>query len=142
MACYLSGSACAIHHRALERASVYDDALFCSGEEPDLPYRLLEAGLGILFDPTVVIRYHQLRGYASALATHGNTRNRPRSLPPRYALTHCGHSGRGPQAAACGYRHLRYLALRAAGLALSESSSTVIVFSSAVIFTSGKAFTT
>ena len=92
-ACYFAGGACAIRRRILDRVGLYDESLFYAGEELDLAYRLLDAGLRILFDPSVAVLHHAVGGHGESAAPYYYARNRPwvavRHLPLLCCLTHC-----------------------------------------------------
>jgi GT2 family glycosyltransferase len=92
-ACYFAGGACVVRRATFERVGPYDASLFYSGEELDLAYRMLDAGLRILFDPGIVVRHHREPGRDEDRTTYFNGRNRPwialRHLPLRHCLAHC-----------------------------------------------------
>ena len=91
-ACYFAGGACAIRRRVFDRVGLYDESLFYSGEELDLSYRLLEAGVHIVFDPSVVVMHHAVGGHSESVAPYYYARNRPwvalRYLPLLCCVTH------------------------------------------------------
>ena len=91
-ACYFAGGACAIRRRVFDRVGLYDASLFYSGEELDLSYRLLEAGVRILFDPSVVVMHYAVGGHGESVAPYYYARNRPwvalRYLPLPCCVTH------------------------------------------------------
>jgi GT2 family glycosyltransferase len=91
-ASYFAGGACAIRRRAFDRAGLYDESLFYGGEELDLSYRLLEAGLGILFDPSVAVSHYAIGDRAESSVPYFYARNRPwvalRHLPLLCFVTH------------------------------------------------------
>ncbi len=92
-ACYFAGGACAARRGIFTRIGLYDESLFYSGEELDLSYRLLEAGIRILFDPSVAVVHHAAGGHGEPAAPYYYARNRPwvalRHLPLLCSMTHC-----------------------------------------------------
>ena len=91
-ACYFAGGACAIRRRVFDRVGLFDESLFYGGEEPDLSYRLLEAGFRILFDPSVAMLHYAVGGRSESFALYFFARNRPwvalRHLPLLCCVTH------------------------------------------------------
>jgi len=91
-ASYFAGGACAIRRAVFDRIGLYDESLFYGGEEPDLSYRLLEAGFRILFDPSVAVMHHSAGGVGASNAAYFYARNRPlvalRHLPLLCCVTH------------------------------------------------------
>jgi GT2 family glycosyltransferase len=91
-ACYFAGGACAIRRRVFDRVGLFDESLFYGGEELDLSFRLLEAGLRILFDPSVAVMHNSAGGVGASNAPYFYARNRPwvalRHLPLPYCVTH------------------------------------------------------
>jgi GT2 family glycosyltransferase len=92
-ASYFAGGACAIRRHVFDRVGLFDESLFYGAEELDLSYRLLEAGLRILFDPSVAILHHAAGSRPGSLAPYFYARNRPwvafRYLPLLCCASHC-----------------------------------------------------
>jgi hypothetical protein len=93
-ACLFPGGACAIRRSVFEKIGRYDEGLFYSGEELDLSYSALEAGVSIRFDPAISIVHEPTSaGPSREMPLYFYPRNRPlvalRHLPLRYFVTHC-----------------------------------------------------